>query len=36
VQPFAGFLLHEHLLSSLQRFGMGFGLAVPWAFRWGC
>lgn len=28
VQPFAGFLLHEHLLSSLQRFGMGFGLAV--------
>ena len=28
VQPFAGHVLHEHLLSSLQRFGMGFGLAV--------
>jgi ABC-type nitrate/sulfonate/bicarbonate transport system permease component len=28
VQPFAGYVLHEHLLSSLQRFGMGFGLAV--------
>ena len=28
VQPFAGYRLHEHLLSSLQRFGMGFGLAV--------
>jgi NitT/TauT family transport system permease protein len=28
VQPFAGFVLHEHLLSSLQRFGMGFVLAV--------
>jgi len=28
VQPFAGFVLHEHLLSSLQRFGMGFALAV--------
>jgi ABC-type nitrate/sulfonate/bicarbonate transport system permease component len=28
VQPFAGFVLHQHLLSSLQRFGMGFGLAV--------
>lgn len=28
VQPFAGFVLHEHLLSSLRRFGMGFGLAV--------
>jgi ABC-type nitrate/sulfonate/bicarbonate transport system permease component len=28
VKPFAGFVLHEHLLSSLQRFGMGFGLAV--------
>lgn len=27
-QPFAGYVLHEHLLSSLQRFGMGFGLAV--------
>ena len=28
VKPFAGYLLHEHLLSSLQRFAMGFGLAV--------
>lgn len=28
VQPFAGFVLHEHLLSSLRRFAMGFGLAV--------
>ena len=28
VTPFAGYLLHEHLLSSLQRFAMGFGLAV--------
>ena len=28
VQPFAGYVLHEHLLSSLRRFGMGFGLAV--------
>lgn len=28
VQPFAGFVLHEHLFSSLQRFGMGFALAV--------
>ncbi len=28
VTPFAGYVLHEHLLSSLQRFGMGFGLAV--------
>ena len=28
VQPFAGYVLHEHLLSSLQRFAMGFGLAV--------
>ena len=27
-QPFAGYVLHEHLLSSLQRFAMGFGLAV--------
>jgi NitT/TauT family transport system permease protein len=27
-QPFAGFLLHQHLLSSLQRFAMGFVLAV--------
>lgn len=27
-QPFAGFVLHQHLLSSLQRFGMGFVLAV--------
>lgn len=26
--PFAGFVLHEHLLSSLKRFAMGFGLAV--------
>jgi ABC-type nitrate/sulfonate/bicarbonate transport system permease component len=28
VEPFAGYRLHEHLLSSLQRFGMGFVLAV--------
>lgn len=28
VQPFAGHVLHQHLLSSLQRFGMGFALAV--------
>ncbi|MEI8265741.1 MAG: ABC transporter permease [Betaproteobacteria bacterium] len=28
VQPFAGYVLHEHLLSSFQRFGMGFVLAV--------
>lgn len=28
VQPFAGHVLQQHLLSSLQRFGMGFGLAV--------
>jgi ABC-type nitrate/sulfonate/bicarbonate transport system permease component len=28
VQPFAGFVLHEHVLSSLKRFGMGFALAV--------
>ena len=28
VRPFAGYVLHEHLLSSLQRFGMGFGIAV--------
>jgi len=28
VTPFAGYRLHEHLLSSLQRFGMGFALAV--------
>lgn len=27
-EPFAGYRLHEHLLSSLQRFGMGFVLAV--------
>lgn len=43
VEPFAGHLLHEHLLSSLQRFAMGFvlavgvgiplGLAMAW-FRW--
>jgi len=26
--PFAGYVLHEHLLSSLQRFAMGFVLAV--------
>ena len=28
VRPFAGYVLHEHLLSSLRRFLMGFGLAV--------
>lgn len=28
VNPFAGYRLHEHLLSSLQRFATGFGLAV--------
>ena len=28
VHPFAGHLLQEHLVSSLQRFAMGFGLAV--------
>lgn len=28
VQPFAGFTLFEHLLSSLQRFGAGFLIAV--------
>jgi ABC-type nitrate/sulfonate/bicarbonate transport system permease component len=28
VVPFAGHVLHEHLLASLQRFLMGFGLAV--------
>jgi ABC-type nitrate/sulfonate/bicarbonate transport system permease component len=28
VQPFAGHVLLEHLLSSLQRFALGFGLAV--------
>ena len=43
VQPFAGFVLLEHLLSSFQRFGMGFllavlvgvplGLLMAW-FRW--
>jgi NitT/TauT family transport system permease protein len=27
-EPFAGHVLHEHLLSSLQRFGLGFVLAV--------
>jgi NitT/TauT family transport system permease protein len=27
-EPFAGYRMHEHLLSSLQRFGMGFVLAV--------
>lgn len=26
--PFAGFTLQEHLLSSLMRFGLGFGLAA--------
>lgn len=43
VEPFAGYLLQEHLLSSLQRFGLGFllavlvgiplGLLMAW-FRW--
>jgi ABC-type nitrate/sulfonate/bicarbonate transport system permease component len=43
VEPFAGFTLLEHLLSSLQRFGIGFliavgagiplGLLMAW-FRW--
>jgi NitT/TauT family transport system permease protein len=43
VEPFAGYVLHEHLLSSLQRFGLGFllavlvgiplGLLMAW-FRW--
>ena len=28
VEPFAGYLLQQHLLSSLLRFSMGFGLAV--------
>jgi len=28
VEPFAGFTLFEHLLSSLRRFAMGFALAV--------
>jgi ABC-type nitrate/sulfonate/bicarbonate transport system permease component len=28
VEPFAGFTLFEHLWSSLQRFGMGFVIAV--------
>jgi ABC-type nitrate/sulfonate/bicarbonate transport system permease component len=28
VEPFAGFTLWQHLASSLQRFAMGFGLAV--------
>jgi NitT/TauT family transport system permease protein len=27
-EPFAGYRMHEHLLSSLQRFAMGFVLAV--------
>lgn len=27
-EPFAGFTLQDHLLSSLQRFALGFGLAV--------
>ena len=26
--PFSGFTVQEHLLASLQRFGLGFGLAV--------
>jgi ABC-type nitrate/sulfonate/bicarbonate transport system permease component len=26
--PFAGYVLHEHMLSSLQRFAWGFGLAA--------
>jgi ABC-type nitrate/sulfonate/bicarbonate transport system permease component len=43
VEPFAGYTLFEHLLSSFQRFGMGFliavavgiplGLLMAW-FRW--
>lgn len=43
VEPFVGHVLHEHLLSSLKRFGMGFllavlvgiplGLTMAW-FRW--
>ena len=43
VEPFVGHVLHEHLLSSLQRYGFGFllaaivgiplGLAMAW-FRW--
>ena len=43
VTPFAGYTLQEHLLSSLQRFGLGFllavlvgiplGLLMAW-FRW--
>jgi ABC-type nitrate/sulfonate/bicarbonate transport system permease component len=28
VKPFSGHTLHEHMLSSLQRFGAGFGLAA--------
>ena len=28
VEPFAGYTLFEHLLSSFRRFGLGFGLAV--------
>ena len=28
VEPFAGYVLHEHLLASLKRFAMGFVLAV--------
>ncbi len=28
IQPFAGYLLHEHMLSSLHRYAMGFGLAA--------
>jgi ABC-type nitrate/sulfonate/bicarbonate transport system permease component len=27
-EPFAGYRLHEHLLASLKRFAMGFGLAA--------
>lgn len=43
VEPFAGYVLQEHLLSSLRRFGLGFllavtagiplGLLMAW-FRW--
>lgn len=43
VEPFVGHVLHEHLLSSLKRFGLGFllavlvgiplGLTMAW-FRW--
>jgi len=43
IEPFVGHVLHEHLLSSLHRYGLGFvlavlvgiplGLAMAW-FRW--